>query len=188
MGVAAGNLHVDFEHLDEFYAVREAACDGLRSGGFIGDAGWPVCRFVVLPSFENSVAWDVRSLRVRGKPAEAQLFRSCWRMDLDQQTLLSPVERLKHPRPYRPTVELGSVPIDAARIEGLMHRFQTIGVPLAVANPPTGCDGTNYELEIGHFFYHVRIGWWVRLPDEWKTIAPVIEEMAALFESSWRNT
>ena len=178
---------MESEHFDEFYAVREAACHGLRSGGFIDDIGWPLCRFVVLPSFENSVAWDVRSLRVRGKPAEPHLFRSCWRMDLDHQALGSPVERFKHPRPYQPTVEVGSIPINAARIEGLIHQFQTIPVPLAVVEPPSGCDGTNYELEIGHFFCHVRIAWWVRLPDEWKAIRPVIEEMAALFESAWNN-
>jgi hypothetical protein len=176
---------VDFEHLDEFSAVRASASDGLCSGAFVGNEGWPVCRFVVLPTFENCFAWDVRSMPVRSKPAEPRLFRSCWRKDLDLQALGSPVERLKHPRPYRPTVEVGSVPIDAAKIEGLVHRFQRIPVPLGVAEPPSGCDGTNYDLEIGHFFCQARIAWWVHLPEEWAALGPLIEELAALFESSW---
>jgi hypothetical protein len=182
-----GNKRVDFEHIDEFFAAREAAYDGLRRGAFVGAVGSPFCRFVVLPSFENSVAWDVRSTPVPGKPAELRLFRSCWRMDLDLHALGSPVERLKHPRPYRPTVEVGAAPIDAASIQELVRRLQNIPVSLSVANPPSGCDGTNYELEIGHFFCHARIAWWVCLPEEWAALGPVVKEMVALFESSWRD-
>jgi hypothetical protein len=131
---AAEVLRVDFEHLDEFYSVRQAAYEGLRAGSFAGrDTGRSLCRFLVLPSFENAVGWDVLSRRVRRNEAEPRLFRSCWGMDLDSQALGSPLERLQHPRPYRPTIEVGRAPIDPAIIEGLIRRFQTISVPLAVA-------------------------------------------------------
>ena len=50
------------EYLDEFYAVREAASDGLRSGAFVGDIGLSLCRFVMLPSFDNAVAGTGASL------------------------------------------------------------------------------------------------------------------------------
>lgn len=130
------------------------------AGSFVGDAGISLCRFVVLPAFENSVGWDVRSLQVRGKPSKSQLFRSCWRLDVDQQAFRSPVERLKHSRPYRPTIEVGSAPIDAAKIEGLVRRLQAIPIPRAVAESSIGCDGTTYELVIGNFFRHSRIASW----------------------------
>lgn len=178
---------MDAELFDEFDAVRDVAIAGLRSGAFVGDRGRPSCRLVILPSFNNPVAWEVRSLPVRGKPAQPRLFRSCWRMDVDLQALGSPVERLKHPREYRPTVEVGSAPIDPARIDGLVRRFRMISIPLAVAEGPCGCDGTNYELEMGDFFCHARIGWWVRLPREWEALDPVVAEMVDLFESSWRG-
>jgi hypothetical protein len=178
---------VDVEHFDEFDAVRQAAIDGLRSGAFVEDEGRPSWRFVILPSFQNSIAWEVRSLPVPGKPAQPRLFRSCWRMDLDLQAFSSPVERLKHPRPYRPTVEVGWAPIDAAEIDGLVRQFRSISVPLTVADPPIGCDGTNYELEIGDFFCHARVAWWVRLPKEWEALGPLIAKMADLFETSWRG-
>jgi hypothetical protein len=179
---------VDSEHLHEFTGVREAACEGLRSGAFVPDAGSPVCRFVILPSFGNSVAWEVRSRPVRARPAELRLFRSCWRMDLDLQHFGSPLERLKHPRPYRPTVEVGSVLVDADRINALVHRFGCTPIPLGVAVPPVGCDGTIYELDIGNFFCHARIAWWVSLPLEWKALEPIIEDMVALFELAWQTT
>ena len=97
------------------------------------------------------------------------------------------MERLKHPRPYRPTVEVSSASIDAASIEGLIRRFQTIPVPLAVAEPTSGLDGTSYELEIGDPFRNARIAWWERLPQEWQALGPLVEEMRGLFESSWRD-
>jgi hypothetical protein len=176
------------ENSDEFYQVRRAACDGLRSGGFVGDTGISLCRLAVLPSFENSIAWDVRALPVTTEPSELRLFRSCWRLDMDQQVFRSPLERLKHARPYRPTVEVDSVPIDAAKFEGLISRLQAIPIPLAVAESSIGCDGTSYELSIGHLFCHSRIVWWERLPHEWKAIEPVVEAMMTFFDSSWNNS
>jgi len=179
---------VDFEHIGEFYEVREAACDGLRSGRFVeGEAGSTLCRLVVLPSFENAVAWDVLSLPTRGATARTRLLRSCWRQDLDLHALGSPVERLRHSRPYRATVEVGSAPIDTAEIEGLVLRLRTIPVPLSVARPPFGVDGTSYELEIGGASCKARIAWWAHLPEEWEVLGPVVEEMCSLFESSWRD-
>jgi hypothetical protein len=178
---------MDREHFAEFSAVREAARDGLCCGRFVVDMGWPLFRFVVLPSFENSLAWDVPLHPVRGKPAETRLFRSCWRMDLDARAFGSPVERLRHPRPYRPTIEVTSGAIDAAEVEELIDRFRTISIPLAVAAPQFGCDGTSYQLETRHSFCHARIGWWERLPNEWEALATVVEEMVALFESSCPN-
>lgn len=178
---------MEIEHLGEFDALRETAWAGLRSGSFADGAGWPLCRYVVLPSSQNPVAWDVRSPPARRKSAEAVVFRSCWRMDLDSQAFGSPVERLKHPRPYRPTVEVGSAPIDAAKIEGLIGRLWAIPVPLAIAEPPYGTDGTYYELEVGDVFCHARIGWWAQLPEEWEALGPVVAELVALFESSWNG-
>jgi hypothetical protein len=178
---------VDIEHLDEIYAVRESAYEGLRSGRFVGDTGLMVCRFVVLPSFENPVAWEVRSLPIPGQPPRPRLFRSCWRMDVDLDALGSPVERLRHPRPYRPTIEAGSVPIGAPELEALIQRLRGTPIPLAVVDPPGGVDGTTYELEVARYFCNARITWWVRLPQEWTALGPVVDAMTSLFESSWRD-
>ncbi len=180
---------MDFEHRDEFDAVREAAYANLRSGVFTGrHSGLPLCRLLIRPSFENAVGWDVLSLPVPGKPDQVRLFRSCWRMDLDLPALRSPVERFKHPRAYRPTVEMDSTPIDAVKIDGLIRRLQSIPIPIGGRRKsPIGRDGTNYELELGHFFCYARISWWERLPGEWKALGPVVHEMIALFETSWRD-
>jgi hypothetical protein len=181
------NEPVDSKDFDEFVAVRAAVHEGLRNGAFIDRTGWSCCRIVILPSFENCVAWDARVIRKRRRPPEHRLYRSCWRMDTDTQNLLSPLERLKHPRPYRPTVEVRATAIDGARIDELVQRFCGLPIPLGVAAPPIGCDGTSYELQLGHFFCHARIGWWNSLPAEWKAIEPLVDELISLFEFSWRG-
>ncbi len=92
--------------MDEFYAVRESAYDALRLGTLIDrHRSVPVCQFLILPSFENPVSWDVIKVVSRKDGAQTRLYRSCWRMDVDGQAMSSPVERLKHPRPYNPTLE-----------------------------------------------------------------------------------
>ena len=51
---------VDREQMDEFCAVRESAFDALRLGTSIGrHRSVPMCQFLILPSFENPVSWDV---------------------------------------------------------------------------------------------------------------------------------
>src|SRR5947209_3792842 len=111
--------------MNEFYALREAAYDGLRLGKYIDcHRSASVCRFLILPSFDNPVSWDVLHVVARRAAAQTRLYRSCWRMDLDEDAMRSPVERLKHPRPYAPTIETKWVLIDRGHIEAILARLR----------------------------------------------------------------
>jgi hypothetical protein len=177
---------VDREQMDEFYAVQEAVYDGLRLGRYIDrHRSVPVCQYLVLPAFENPVSWDVIRVVSRTAGAQTRLYRSCWRMDLDDRAMSSPVERLKHPRPFKPTVEVDWVLVELARVEELVARFRSVRVPLAVARSHSGCDGVSFELSVGEFFCNARIGWWCDLPDEWLELQPVVSDVAQLFERAW---
>lgn len=177
---------MDHEQMDEFYAVREAAYDALRLGTRIDrHRSVPMCQFLILPSFENAVSWDVIRVVSRKDGAQARLYRSCWRMDVDSQAMSSPVERLKHPRPYHPTLETNWVLVDKKKLEVILARFNGIRVPLTLATTRTGCDGTTFELAVGDFSCNARIGWWCDLPDEWQELLPVVTDLESLFESTW---
>ena len=94
------------EQRDEFFRVRESAYDALRFGTLIDrDRSDAVCQFLILPSFENPISWDVIDVGSNRHGAQNRLYRSCWRMDVDSAAMRSPVERVKHPRPYAPTFE-----------------------------------------------------------------------------------
>ena len=97
---------VEREQMEEFYAVREAAFDALRFGTLVErHRSVPVCQYLILPSFENPISWDVIKVVSRGEGAQTRLYRSTWRLGVDSQAMSSPVERMKHPRPYKPTLE-----------------------------------------------------------------------------------
>ena len=175
---------MEHEQMKEFCEVREAVYGGLRHGTFINRQHLlPICQYLVLPSFENPVSWDVIRIASSGSD-EARLYRSCWRMDIDLQALSTPIERLKHRRPFVPAVEVGFAPIDLSQIEKLLAQFRNVRVSLAVTNPSVGCDGESYELTIGGAFCHARIAWWDQLPNEWRGLAPAIAELSSLFEST----
>jgi hypothetical protein len=177
---------MDRELMEEFYAVREAVYDGLRLGRYIDrHRSVPVCQYLVLPAFENPVSWDVIRVASRTAGAQTQLYRSCWRMDLDDRAMSSPVERMKYPRPFKPTVEVGWTLVELARVDALVARLRLVRVPLAVARPHSGCDGVSFELSVGEFCCNARVGWWCDLPDEWQELGPVVAELAQLFEQAW---
>ena len=176
---------MDREQMDEFQAVRESAFDALRLGTLIDrHRSARVCQFVILPSFENPVSWDVIKVVSRKDGAQTRLYRSCWRMDVDSQAMDSPVERLKHPRPYNPTLETDWVLVDQGRLAAVLSLFCTIRIPLTMGTARAGCDGTSFELAVGDFFCNARIGWWRDLPEEWQELRPLVAELESLFESA----
>jgi hypothetical protein len=177
---------VDHEQMDEFYAVRESAYEALRLGTLIDrHRSVPICQFLILPSFENPVSWDMIRVVSRNDGAQTRLYRSCWRMDIDSHAMSSPVERLKHPRPYKPTLETDWVLVDRTKLEAILARFNSARIPLSLATARTGCDGTSFELAVGDFFCNARIGWWCDLPEEWQELRPVVADLESLFESAW---
>src|SRR5262245_16575544 len=164
---------VDREQMDEFYAVRESAYDALRFGTLIErHRSVPMCQYLILPSFENPISWDAIGVVSRKDGAQTRLYRSCWRMDIDSQAMSSPVERLKHPRPYKPTLETDWALVDRVKLAAILERFNALRIPLTLANKRVGCDGTSFELAIGDSFCNARIGWWCDLPEEWHDLSP----------------
>jgi hypothetical protein len=107
------------------------------------------------------------------------------RRDIDSQAMRNPVERLKHPRPYPPTIEVDWVPIDRPVIEAVLAGLRANAIPLAVANAPMGCDGTSFELFVGDGFCNARITWWCNLPREWQKLQRSIAELRQVFEQAW---
>jgi hypothetical protein len=176
---------VDREQIDEFYKLKELAYETLRLSRYLDrHLSVPVCQFLTLPSFENPFSWDVIQMAAQ-EVTQTRLYRSCWRMDLDSQAMSSPLERLKHPHPFRPTIEVNWVLVDALQLEEILSKLHSIRIPLTFTNKQIGCDGTSFELAIGDFFCNARIGWWCDMPKEWKELQPVVIELERLFESSW---
>ncbi len=177
------------EQQDEFYLVRESAYDALHLGTMIErQRSVPMCQYLILPSFENPISWDAIGVVSRKDGAQIRLYRSCWRMDIDAQAMSSPVERLKHPRPYKPTLETDWVLLDRRKLEAFLERFTAVRIPLTLSTARAGCDGTSFELTVGNSFCNARIAWWQDLPEEWQALHPMIAGLESLFESTWEGS
>jgi hypothetical protein len=69
---------VEREQMDEYAVVEKAAYDGLRFSAYIErHHSFRMCQFLILPSFENPVSWDVMDVGVRRTRPQTRLYRSC---------------------------------------------------------------------------------------------------------------
>lgn len=176
---------MDQEQSFEFSMMQRDVYHKLRRGGYLPDEGERrIAQYLSLPAFDNPISWDVIQVPKRREPDGTMLFRTCWRMDLDLQALSTPVERLKYPRPFVPTIDVTQHVIDRSRIESILAQFQSIPVPLAIAEPPSGLDGATFEVFVGGYFCNARISWWCELPDEWAALKPVVTEFVEYFEDA----
>ncbi len=157
----------------------------LRLASNLQGSGTHICQLLILPSFENSVSWDVTE--TRAKENQPRWYRTCWRRDIDLEAFRSPVERLRHPRPYRPTIEAGWYPIDPGQFGALIEKFRATPIPLDASENIGGVDGTTYELAFSRYFTKARIRWWARMPEAWKPLEPIVIEMFELFEATWNR-
>ena len=178
---------MDPELTREWFSIRKDVAEGLRHASYVGAFGLPVCQVLTLPSFDNPVGWDVRKSPARRKEAETRLYRSCWRMDLDLDAFRSPLERLRHSRSFRPTVEVGWTPIDPGSLDGPLGKLRENPIPLAVAGTRIGLDGTRHELAVEGPMLNARINWWERMPEAWRPLEPIVKEMLDLFETTWND-
>lgn len=173
---------------DEFYKVREWAKKGLRERRCLQSHPSPGCQLLILPSFENPICWDVLDIDFdEHDTAATRLHRTCWRMDIDCEALSDPIERLKHPRPYFPTMETDSVDLDRTALQAVLAKFSELRIPLNVTTASMGFDGAFFEFAIGDHFWNARIRWWNELPAEWQVLRGPLLELENLFESAWKQ-
>lgn len=172
---------------EELRAVQKLAYDALRSKRYLESDPSKGCQLLIMPSFENVICWDVLDVGPTHESGGIRLHRTCWRMDFDFEALNDPIKRLRHPRPYHPTLETAWTELDRTALTAILAGFSAIRIPLHVTNPDWGCDGTTYELAIGDYFWNTRIRWWNHLPDEWQELQAPLDELEKLFESAWEQ-
>ena len=170
------------EQYNEFSQLQEAVTAKLRSSTYRTDH---VIRrqiqILVLPSFDDPYVWEVFQ-KGRRNDINYELVHVCWRRDFDRVAFESPVNRLKYPHAFKPTIETRIAMIASETIINFLHHFRQIAVPLAVPDAPAGLDGTSYELAVGTFWCSARIRWWVRLPSQWAQLQSPLDSLLMHFK------
>jgi len=172
--------------------LRREVTAKLRLHAYIDDqSARHVLQYLILPSFEPCVAWDVFRQRSEGHPDRHILLRSSWRSDLDEEKLDTPAERLRHPYPLVPTVEIHELPVPSEELERLANELAAVMLPLGASTAVLGMDGTSFEVAIeqeSRSFASVakcRLSWWHEPPSEWSELGAWARRVESVFESAW---
>lgn len=164
----------------------------LRHHAFVDDLNaHHVFQYLILPSFTPPIAWDVFRRRRRGHEDEFVLVRSTWRSDLDLEKLRSPVERLRHPYPLLPSLEVHQLSASSSELERLAVELAALRFPIGAPPSVGGVDGVTFEVAIEQPPHYIalaakcRLSWWHKPPVEWEGLATWVQRAESIFESAW---
>jgi hypothetical protein len=180
------------EQVREYGRLQDDIVAKLRPHAFVDDLNARhVFQYLILPSFTPPVAWDVFRRRRRGHEDDFVLVRSSWRSDVDLEKLRTPVERLRHPYPLVPTLEVHQLNAESGELAHLAAELAALRVPIGAAPSVVGIDGVTYEVAIEQPPHHIafsakcRLSWWNEPPAAWEGLAAWVQRTEAVFESAW---
>lgn len=136
----------------------------------------PLLQFLVMPSFTDS--WCIDLVSTDGTTAA---FYTVWRMTYDIEAFSTAIERLKHPRPYLPTLESTKLDASSESIDAILERLSAIVVPLSRVRNSISLDGTLYELQIGDGWTGILLQWHNQTPNEWpREFHSIVDDLNAM--------
>ena len=167
----------------EFLLHSEAALQILRN---IPESGSHrnVFSIIVMPSFAPSYCCTLYAPLPFAKKAKPLASITTWRSDVDLEKFSNPVERLKHPTIFIPTIESEAITLNDGEAEDFQRRIRGVSIPLYLSSAKVlGCDGTSFEFVSNEFFYGVSIRWWEDQPVEWRPFTEAILQIVTELES-----
>jgi hypothetical protein len=171
------------EQMMEWGLMRDRAIDHLRHCHHVSIAKHrPIAQFLILPSFDDSISIDL----VR-TGSELRAYITRWRATHDIEAFATPVERMRHPRPFLPTYESHQVPATQDQLCGLINQIQQITVSLVPTGNSISLDGTSYEFNSGNGYSGVRLRWHNQIPLEWSVLTAITKTMVGMLECVSEN-
>ncbi len=134
----------------------------------------PLLQYLVMPSFHDTWCIDlVRTGDVLG------VYHTTWRMTHDIEAFKTAIERLKHARPYTPTLVSDRLAINNGDIKSILDRLDRIQIPLRLTSNSISLDGVSFEMQIGDGCTGVMLQWHNELPNEWPCeLQQIVNELA----------
>jgi hypothetical protein len=183
---------VEQEQVREYGRLQDDIIAKLRHHAFVdGLDAHHVFQYLILPSFTPHISWDVFRRRRRDHEDDFVLVRSAWRSDLELEKLRSPVERLRHPYPLVPSVEVHQLNAASGELAQLAAELATLRLPIGAPPSVGGIDGVTYEIAIEQPPHYIaltakcRLSWWHKPPVEWEGLAAWVQRAEAVFQPAW---
>ncbi len=159
------------ELAEEWCRLSDEAKAIIRKGS---GAESPRFRLFVWPAFWNRLGWEVWRNNRDGPTGTAVL--TTWRVDIDGPKFRSPVERLRYPRPMRPTIEVTRITIDGDWLQSRIETLRALSIAAMPLHDTIGLDGVTYELHFNAGFFHGRYEWFVHPSGGWEPLGEWMDE------------
>jgi hypothetical protein len=179
------------EQLIEFGTLAEDVFARLRTHTFVDDRYvGHVFQFLVLPSFDVPVAWDVFKRRREGYQDDHVLVRTAWDRGTDRMKLSTPEERLRHPYPLVPTIEVHQLAAPSDILRELAVEVARLEIKIG-SRANYGLDGTTYEVAFEQPPRHIpfaakcRLSYWEEPPAGWKGLSAWVLRAQRTFAEAW---
>jgi hypothetical protein len=183
---------MDPEQSREYEQISREIVVKLRHQAYIEDRyAAHAFQYLILPSFTPPISWDVFLRRHKGYPDNYVLMRTTWRSDIDHEKLRTPVERLRHPYPLTPTIDIYQLPTSSEELKILADELAAVELPIGASPGVAGIDGVTYEVAIGQppayftFAARCRLSWWCEPPDAWSALRAWVVRAEKVFEAAW---
>lgn len=135
----------------------------------------PLFQYLVRPSFTDT--WCIDIVRTG---EELGIYHTTWRTMRDLGAFSTAMERLRHPRPFVPTLESTQFDSNMVDANSFLTRISGIRLPLKPTKNWISLDGTSFELQIGNGTNGILLQWHNYLPDEWIELVDIVEALNAL--------
>lgn len=160
----------------EWYELRSRTWRLLRQRDHIlRSKHLPLFQYLVRPSFTDT--WCIDIVQTGD---DFGVYHTTWRMTHDLEAFSTAIERLKHPRPYVPTLESVQFDPELLDAESVLTRISKIRLPLKLTKNWISLDGTSFEMQIGNGTNGILLQWHNQLPDEWLELSEVVESLNEL--------
>lgn len=114
-----------------------------------------------------SLYWDcVR----RWEVYDDLVIRIDWFCQDDYKKFDTITERENHPKFIAPTIKFKLLKIEKSYTASIQNELSNISIPITVRRDFLGCDGTDYELELGDYMSVIKLNWWENGPASWKSV------------------
>jgi hypothetical protein len=130
-----------------------------------------------MPSFHDT--WCIDIVRIVRTGDVLAVYHTTWRMTHDIEAFKTAIERLKHPRPYTPTLVSDRLAIDDGDVKSIFDRLDRIQIPLRSTRNSISLDGVSFELQIGDGCTGAMLQWHNDLPSEWpREFGQIVNELS----------
>lgn len=114
---------------------------------------------------------------------EGLIVRIDWFCQEDIKRFREDNEEIEHQNQMYPTIKYKIKKVDKSFSQSSIQELSNISIPICTKRESVGCDGTNYELEVGSYWEEITIKWWEEGPSKWKAIDDFTKKLIGEFDS-----